>query len=375
MKNKSLLLLLVMFVANGMLKAQCKIDSILNSNYIKGTGAKDPATYYKYLYDSKDSNVGINYYTWNVGKNKWIHDAKEQYILDANGFRKQILAEALIYNKWAKQYKTDITPDANGRDGTYLTSYWDSASNDYVVTTRYILVYNANKKVTQGVQQNWNSSTTSWDNRSRYNLYYNGSGFITGQITSEWNADSGKWLNYFKVDYKLNQAGAPYSYSFFRWECDVLGCRWEFSDSTYYYRDAANRDTANYRFANNEIIQRTLTSYTLSGCVDRYLYYYQDNVTKELYAGSETQYTYRSKNSAMDIAGAVKLNIFPNPANTELTIENARGTITVIDPVTGRTLINTEAGNTKTVINTTELVNGVYILHVNNQHIKFIIQH
>ncbi len=375
MKTKILYILLLNCLLTGMSFAQCKVDSILTNAYISGTSAKEPSYTNKYKYDANDSIVGYEYKSWNNISNKWINNSKETYVLNSNGKRTQILSEVWQYNKWNKQSKSDITIDANGFETLYLNQNWDSASNSYKPTGRQFVVYMSQNKATQSLQQNWDEGTATWVNNFKTDLSYNSNGFRTGQISSRWNVDSGKWLNYFKVDWRTNNQGYALGYKFYRWECNII-CQWEFSDSTQYFLNENYRDTANYRYVNGSSIQKTLTNFNSNSCINKIDYYFFDNSQMKLVIGSEDIYTYKSKSTAIAPIENSTLKVYPNPANSILTIENSEAKdIFIIDIITGQTIVNATTENGSATIDISLLNNGLYLIKLGNSIQKIIIQH
>ena len=65
------------------------------------------------------------------------------------------------------------------------------------------------------------------------------------------------------------------------------------------------------------------------------------------------------------------IQIYPNPANNSICIENANGNVDILD-IMGRPLISATATEDRTILDISNLPNGIYILRTNGATAKFI---
>ncbi|MBR4340697.1 MAG: T9SS type A sorting domain-containing protein, partial [Bacteroidales bacterium] len=82
-------------------------------------------------------------------------------------------------------------------------------------------------------------------------------------------------------------------------------------------------------------------------------------------------FTYTASKTALDEIQVEKLKIWPNPAQTELHVENISdspiGEIRLTD-LTGRLLQRRAAESGQCTINVSELPKGLYLLHLHGNH-------
>jgi Protein of unknown function (DUF1566)/Secretion system C-terminal sorting domain len=91
---------------------------------------------------------------------------------------------------------------------------------------------------------------------------------------------------------------------------------------------------------------------------------------------NDVQYVFNYVRCVRNTAGAsldeqqsINFNTYPNPAKNEIMIdsENAISTIEIYNTL-GKLMISQESGQKKTIVNTSELNNGVYFVHVTSEN-------
>lgn len=84
--------------------------------------------------------------------------------------------------------------------------------------------------------------------------------------------------------------------------------------------------------------------------------------------------------TGIDNIGTITFNVYPNPATTHILINRSTNTdntpVTLYD-ITGRTVVKTimKSGNHQLEIDTHNIEQGIYILHMGTENIKVVIQH
>ena len=60
------------------------------------------------------------------------------------------------------------------------------------------------------------------------------------------------------------------------------------------------------------------------------------------------------------------VNVFPNPANNVINVENAAGSQISLFNITGQEVLSIEVANANAAINVADLAEGIYVVRVNN---------
>lgn len=99
------------------------------------------------------------------------------------------------------------------------------------------------------------------------------------------------------------------------------------------------------------------------------------NSTLSDYPSNGTVYRFAPSGTASSPDFTIaKLTVYPNPATNILTLKQdnfTEGAYTITD-MTGKTIMQNKVSANNTQINVESLTSGVYFLHIENQHIKFI---
>ena len=60
------------------------------------------------------------------------------------------------------------------------------------------------------------------------------------------------------------------------------------------------------------------------------------------------------------------VNVFPNPANNVINVENAAGSQISLFNITGQEVLSIEVANANAALNVADLAEGIYVVRVNN---------
>lgn len=246
----------------------------------------------KYSYDSQDNIILFLWNSWNPYANIWQGWDSIIYTYDGNGY---IISEVsygeyqLDIDEWPLNDSTVYTYDANGNQTEKCRYYWDRDQNKWKgCDPQWVYTYDANGNLTKTIRYQEVNSRWRWFQKNVYTYYSN------GNLTSEtcyvnWNngLDDERWV------YKYDAHGNRTMKTGFHWEF----YKWvQFSRYVYTYDAYGNLTEENLGYWDSETNDWRSSTKRVS--------YWSELIT-QIGTSSEQH----------------QCIIYPNPTNSQLTIE------------------------------------------------------
>ncbi|MCC8114349.1 MAG: T9SS type A sorting domain-containing protein [Bacteroidales bacterium] len=166
----------------------------------------------EYSYDAQGFDTGwIEYWSdesdATTGDPVWVYLGKAVYVNDAEGHREYNLVYKWsdTLNDWENYARADF-----GYTGDYLTlridSYWDSAVNDWVYSTKQFVEFDDNGYQTLYAFLYWSESDSDWVYSSKQDSEYNEAGYLTFLAGYSWSTSDNAWIGGHKYEYAWDMA-------------------------------------------------------------------------------------------------------------------------------------------------------------------------
>ena len=104
-------------------------------------------------------------------------------------------------NDWIGSGRYVFAYDANGNQTERVYYEWDSETNDWIGYSRHIYFYDTNGNQTEEVYYYWDSETNDWIGSGRYVFAYDANGNQTELVSYEWDSEINDWINAYKSVY------------------------------------------------------------------------------------------------------------------------------------------------------------------------------
>lgn len=336
-------------------------------------------------YDTNNNQTSALYKSWNSTSltNSW------QYIYTYNSNKKlasalfQTWNDTVLVNSTLNTYSYDTY---NNKTGDLIQS-WNGSSWDN--STQYTYAFNSSNNMTNALGQSWNG--TAWTNSWKDTITYDANNNKANELDQTWNGTS--WVDNGDYSYKYNASYDLTSVLFQSW----AGTGWECSTFDSYEYDAFNNmtnvfeqnwngsgwsnyliDSIAYDTHNNKIsdVDHIYTSSWICDKQNAYAYntdnfmlssstkQWNNTGTKIIY-GDSVYYYFHTVTGINDlIEPNESVNVYPNPATDNLTIEASQNSAIEILNIEGQLIksIAAVAGNTK--IDVSSLNAGMYFMEI-----------
>lgn len=294
-----------------------------------------------FQYDGSNRITQTIYQVW---KNGWLNNSREDFILDVNGKYIKRTVYDWSGNNWIPGEKDSLCTWNGDQLASYIGKklYMGGVWKD---DTKYTSVFKGKNFV--GLYQTINSSGTGWDSLERYTKTFDpNGGYII--ITEQYNSSNGKWENAYRDLYYIDSLGNYYGYR---------------SDEFYNFH---------WRQYTGTFIEHTYNSnkLMLSEILSAYSTTTDTLELQEKHIFTEFQYPPTVSIKAINTAGNIK--IYPNPVTDRIIIENtgfaqSGGAINLYD-FNGRLVLNRVIykNENSVQIDLNGFIQGVYLLEVKN---------
>ncbi|MFT4684458.1 MAG: hypothetical protein ACJA2M_002326 [Polaribacter sp.] len=349
---------------------QVKLTSSLSEYEDGGVWKKSSKT--EYSYDDNGNVTVETYLSWDSTSSQWLPLDKSSYTYNADNKATVVLNEYLgsdseqfrtnyTYNTngdlilmldedwngsaWVNSYKFDLTYTNNRLSGG--TSYdwngtdWGFGDDAYKLTINY----NANGTISSFNSYAWDE--TNWVSSDRTIFSYNGSNNLILQDGQTWNGTA--WMSDYKSEYSYDTNGnlIEEKESYLESGSFVTG-----------YEQTATFNTAELMSSYiNPFKDKTGIDYLTepNGIVNKILSKTGGNYDR-------TTYNYGDTTANVNNFSLVNFALYPNPATSVLNIDDNNFTIKNIDIYN---VLGEKIGTSiKSLINIEKLVNGVYVVKV-----------
>lgn len=288
-----------------------------------------------------NSNSTVNYsitQSWDKDMATWANLYKLMYTYDAS---KNVLTQKTqmdLGTGWTDFSMTTNTYNTSGLLIKSVGQVMDLISMQMKDANQTTYTYNADGTENQSVSQEWNTTSLAWQNSMRSTNTYNASKKLTLVLTEDFTSDV--WVNDTKSILTYGANGLVSESLYQDW--DATASAWVDTD----------KDIFTYN-ADGSINQLTLMEWK------------KDQSIWENH--SRLTYTYPVATFVNPaLAGLDQLQVFPNPFNTVISIENTnlQEFSLQIYNANGQLVKSIENGHPHSTINLATLNNGVYFLKV-----------
>lgn len=151
----------------------------------------------------------VNYY-WSQNINNWLVNDTTLFSYNYQGLKSEILSrKGLPFNK--KQ----ISYDSKGRIIEELNQSWNTFSNQWINSNRYVTVFDSKNNLIENRTDQFNSSNNQWEIYSgyRYVITYNSNNYMISNVYQYWNSSLSVWQDMSRTIYSAHTAsGTPTLY-------------------------------------------------------------------------------------------------------------------------------------------------------------------
>lgn len=288
-----------------------------------------------------NSNSTVNFsitQSWDKDQGMWKDVSKMIYTYDA---AKNVLTQKTQMDMGAGWTDFTMTTNTYNTSGQLIKSVgqaMDLLTMQMKDATQTTYTYNADGTENQSVSQNWNAILAAWQNSTRSTNTYNASKKLTMVLTEDFTADV--WVNDMKSTLTYNTNDLVNEALYQDW--DATASAWADTD----------KDIFTYN-ADGSINQMTMMEWK------------KDQSKWE----NQSRFTYTYPIATFvdqALAGLDQLQVFPNPFNTVISIENTtlKEFNLQIYNANGQLVKSIENGHPHSTINLASLNNGVYFLKV-----------
>lgn len=297
-----------------------------------GGGNKFETTYNS---DGKEIETS---YKFDVATQTYNNLRKSEYTYDSNGK----LSSTINYNwdtstnEWAFNYKYEFSYDSNGKQESRSGYTRDISTNTWVLELKLEYIYDSNGNQILWDGDIWDSSTSIWVNDTKIEYTYDNTGALTLYSIYSWDRSADKWVNILKEEYTYDSN-----------ENQTLKISYSWDSSSNNWVESGKQE---YTFNSNKNIATESSSYTDS--------------SNNWGTPTVSTYYYTTKTVSIAEATTVDFSVYPNPATTQLSINNNGfiiEKITIID-VKG-VVVKSMIGNIATIA-VNDLSNGLYFIQI-----------
>lgn len=353
-------------------------DNAVTYYYNPGVSGYDNKLFRKQAFNDSNKVLSLTYATWRTLSGAWKDSARYQYTYITGTTKiKESMFQLWVGGTWSHDVPSILTYNGNNvvdvSSNSYNASYvYDSKNNIISVidkvaahgtgTLNYnekkTYTYDSNNEVESYVLERWNNITNIWEYTERYEYLYT-AGNVTQSTKYIWN--NGRWETFSKQLFTYNSNDD---------KTTEINQVWDALSSS---------------FVNNNKI---ICSYNTIGLLESITTQKWDAAGYWKYVNGNTQtryyYEYYYTTSIGNIAAAEPLNIYPVPANDQLTISlGTKGaepiTLSVIN-MNGAVVKQWNTDKNTSTADVSNLPNGTYAVYACNQHgetrtSKFTIAH
>ena len=354
---------------------------------------------------NENDSTFVEYYTYDPQMNltttrsfykltqDWLNSTKREYTYDNLGRLIRIFMHrwSTITDAWVEHSKDSLIYDSNGRLSVVESA--DDEAGTLVNSYKYILSYNSQGLIEEGQGMFW--VTDSWQTYEAFNVQYNGQGKPLEII---YKKDKGEGLENEEKDvYTYNASGRTETITHSEWK--VEGWKLEYDERFNYANDLLEEYVYSewYRIGQggnyvdvSDWMREVHFRYKTNNQVEAIEEFTQKDEESGLsHADDDIRLTYYYEEfegdpaEINDIAGQMEIRVYPNPAQTSLTIQSdkiAFQHIRIAD-LSGKQVFETRTTfNTNTAsLPVTQLPDGIYLVQLQCQgrwlSTKFTIQH
>ncbi len=327
---------------------------------------------------------------WNPGTSAWENwDRDYNMTYNASGNLLSYVSQNWDpgTSSWENSTRYTFTYDGSGNQMlTSLVEYWDAGSfawgNQYLST----MTYDGSGLLTTETSQYWQSSALAWRNSSQYRNYYNGAGILIAQASSIGDGTGLGWVNTDSINNtSLNGAGYPLIQMNFNWNATVWQPDYRLT-ITYVGGNLESTITrANWNGTAFVDKQHTLNQYMGGQLTESRVETYNGSTWVIADNDDISRYRYQFSVSVPEITSSgLQWTISPNPTDAALTLQwkGPRDFNIVVYDMAGRQVMNQHESSSsafKLEVPTTNLMNGIYILHISSGasqwQQRFVVQH
>lgn len=398
----------------------CKYDSIYGYSQDSATHQWVVYARNKYTYDANNNQTNELGQQWFV--NKWWNYFQYTYVydLDNNMINETDLYYTDTTNICDNDYSLNriCTYDTNNNMTDSINQRWNYTSNSWANSTKYTFTYDTNINMIKKLYQ-LSSGGVGWINDRQWTYTYNSHNDIKSELQSyfdgsTWNSSNqilytydiyynmikalekvinGSWVNSYQTiwTYDTNNNIISQLYQYWNgnsWENNIIcsctydlnnnrtsvfqqnwnGSAWENAFITYYTYNTNNNLIGEYRqsWVSGAWENWCEFIWTICGdnnnCMRTQNFNYWDNNS---WVKNDSLITFCIPYTGIADEPQAKISefeIFPNPANTSLTIESQQKSVIEIFNIEGQIIKAFNNADKETIIDISNLSSGVYII-------------
>jgi hypothetical protein len=162
----------------------------------------------EFSYNSNDSLLVIQQFTWYSGIGKWIYTDRREYTYDENGYHASAtyLDWRESSQEWIKWFMFEFINDENGnRLESY--SYYPDDNNEWEPGAKGVMTYNADNLMTEAINSMWDKDSQEYIPDIRYTYTYSNENHLELLLAEKYF--EGDWNSFQKWIYSYTSSGDP----------------------------------------------------------------------------------------------------------------------------------------------------------------------
>jgi hypothetical protein len=371
MKKITFLLFTIISVS---LFGQTKLTSSLSEYYDGTSWLSSNKT--EYTYDGSNNLIEEKELFWDASSNQWKTNSKNLFSYNSNN---KVTVELYQYgtnsNNNFSQSRTTNTYNSSGNlmqilDEKHENSVWRNSSK---VDITY-----SNNRIVSGLSYDWNGTTWVFgDDSGQTTINYNTNGTVSNSVSDSW--DGSNWVADYKAVYSYNADNKVSMEENQTWD----GNAWIVEYRTEYTYDANGNVINQVEFYFDEGVESSVNNQTYVFDTTKlmssfthpfkdktgieYLFSVNKFVNKILTESSNDYrltYNYGEATASANNFSLVNFAVYPNPTKNRLTVDDHGFSIKNIElfNILGKKVMI----STTNQLNLENLVNGIYLLKVND---------
>lgn len=291
-----------------------------------------------YTYDNNNNQISATYQNWNSQTNTWKTNSINTSTYNANNLITQEIYQSAnsFTAPLVNNYKYTYSYDIFNAPLLFQEYIWNTTTNSWENSMKYTIAASGTN-ITAYTGYEWDSTTNSWINADKGNMTYDANGNQTSQTEQVWNGTTNSWEN----DYKWTS-----TYDANHNELSALSQNWNSTTNAW---ENSNRTLYTYNSANYEVTE---------------IWANWDSSTNAWKNQNETDtyYNCHSVGISEESLSYTTLVIYPNPAESELSIKSDKefSNIFIVN-VNGQLVLKSAANET---LNVSLLAKGIYFIQL-----------